>query len=78
MTRCVRVVAEEHLDDAAEACRLLEIGVVTRALEDDEPRVGDELLHQTPVVDRRLRVVLAPDEQHRHVQRAAAGLGDPR
>ncbi len=63
----VRVVVQEHLDDATEASGLLEICVVARALEDDEPGVGDEALHEPSVVDGRLRVLLTPDEQHRDV-----------
>ena len=55
--------------------RLLEICVMARALEDDEPRVGDHAFHHAAIVDGCFRVLLAPDEQHRDVPRAAAACG---
>ena len=61
----MRSPLEKGLDDHTEAPGFFDVGIVARALEDDQPRVGNQPLHELAIGERCILVAVAPDQQRR-------------
>src|SRR5262245_65586649 len=70
LTGSRRSRGQEVEDEAIELGRVLDLGPVAAAVEDMEPRIGDQAEHLQRGIDRRRAVVLAPHDERRVGQTA--------